>query len=716
MIRHIPEGIFPFDDCGYSRVPYQPFAGQEIALDCLCDVGSPVLEMIGLDPRSAAPNAMENSWRFTVPAFDAPCTVSYRFMCGEEATQWFTMDVLRAVNVVEPLSVGEGWAELASGVYLAGSKEAFGCKLAFGAAEPQNEECSGLEFGNGSLWKLTLDNGKILECCEMTLGLRADGSLAWQETSLAGAQTHIYGTGERFDAVDQQGKGSCGKVVEHFTNQGEWSYLPAPLFLTDGGYGFYRDTACNVSMKFGQTVRLSSSAWVGMTDHLLVGTPKKQLQGYISLTGKPALPPEWAFGLWISANGWHCDADVDEQLDMLKRNNYPASVMVLEAWSDESTFYRWNDIWQCPKDTVRRIKEAGLHLVLWQIPVLKALADAIDRGAVERDREEAVAKGYVVRHEDGSPYVIPERWFAGSLLPDFTNPEACKWWFAQRDTLLDAGVEGFKTDGGEFLFGSDVVLHDGTKGIEAHNRYPQQYVAAYQEWMRSRGIAPLTFSRAGYVGAHTTPIHWAGDQVSTWDEFQSQLNAGLSAGLSGVLFWSFDIGGFAGPLPEPELYLRATAMGCFSPVMQWHAEPRGGQFEAPDDPTVNNDRSPWNMAKFWKDPSLTETAASFARLREKLRPMLWEEAQACVREARPMMAHLCIDYPEDENALCCNDEYMLGRRWLVAPIVEKGAASRKVYLPKGLWKHFFTGEIIDGGSYEMSCPLDEILAFERMEG
>ncbi|MGN0972456.1 MAG: TIM-barrel domain-containing protein, partial [Aristaeellaceae bacterium] len=349
------------------------------------------------------------------------------------------------------------------------------------------------------------------------------------------------------------------------------------------------------------------------------------------------------------------------------------------------------------------------------IPVLKALRDCPDPEPVRRDREEAIARGYVVKNADGSPYVIPEKWFEGSLLPDFTNPEAVDWWFSRREHLLEAGVEGFKTDGGEFLFGDDVLLHDGTSGRAAHNLYPLQYAEAYHRWMCERGLPGLTFSRAGYAGAQRAPIHWAGDQLSTWSELRAQLTAGLTAGLSGILFWSFDMGGFAGPLPDGELYLRATAMGCFCPVMQWHAEPRSGQFDATEDASLNNDRSPWNLARHWNDPALAETACAFARLREKLRPVLWEEAQQCAAASRPMMAHLCLDYPEDARALACDDEYMLGRRILVAPVTEQGAMGRRVYLPRGQWRHFFTGELLAGGEYDLPCPLDQALVFERVE-
>ena len=259
-------------------------------------------------------------------------------------------------------------------------------------------------------------------------------------------------------------------------------------------------------------------------------------------------------------------------------------------------------------------------------------------------------RGYCVRRPDGTPYRIPEYWFHHSLLPDFTNPEAVSWWFGKRKHLLDMGVEGFKTDGGEFLYEKAARLHDGSTGLTARNLYSMQYAGAYHQFMKDGGVDGVTFSRAGYAGAQALPIHWAGDQLSLWSEFRAQLAAGISAGLSGVLFWGFDIGGFAGELPAKDLYLRATAMGCFSPVMQWHAEPRSGQFFATHEGAFNNDRSPWNLARQSGDPSILDLARFYAALRDKLLPYLTQEARLCVESARPMMAHLCLDFPEDPEA------------------------------------------------------------------
>ena len=531
----------------------------------------------------------------------------------------------------------------------------------------------------------------------------------------------IWGTGERYHAVNLRGSFSIGTVTEKFTRQGEQTYLPIPFFMTEQGLGCFVESPIPVGMDFrdGFSVEKKVSGNTLLRQTWFFGPPQAILKQFVLRTGTPALPPDWAFGVWISANGWNHDGEVDAQLEAIKKYDYPADVMVLEAWSDERTFYRWNDTahWANPAETVKRIRDAGLHLILWQIPVIKREHDGAPGAQLLADEQEVLERKLCVFRKDGAPYRIPAGvWFSGSLLPDFTNPDTVTWWFDRRRYLLEMGVEGFKTDGGEFLLDDTAVLHDGSSGLEAHNRYPGQYIAAYHRFMEENGVKGFTFSRADSTGAQTRPVHWAGDQLSTWSELHSQLRAGISAGLSGVLFWGFDIGGFAGELPGAELYLRATAMGCFCPIMQWHAEPRSGQFYATHEDGFNNDRSPWNLADKLGDPRILEIGVKFARLRKRLQPYLIREAAWCAEYGRPLMAHLCLDFPEDENALTCDDQFMLGRDLLVCPIVEEGAHARRVWLPPGTWKHYFTGETCSGGQYrEFSCPLDQMIVLERMK-
>lgn len=564
------------------------------------------------------------------------------------------------------------------------------------------------------------EEATIVAVNEYLIGLNENKAVASLQQKGKLHAKHVWGTGERYHAVDMKNTVSSGVVTEKFTQQGAQTYLPVPFFFTEQGVGCFVGSSMPVEMDFrnGFVIRQQTQGRVLSRNFWFFGSPSEILQQYIAHTGAPELPPDWAFGVWISANGWNSDAEVNAQLAALKEFDYPADVMVLEAWSDERTFYRWNDgeHWADPQQTVRRIAEAGLHTVLWQIPVIKQERDGEPGVQLIQDEREAIENRYCVFKDDGTPYRIPDGvWFSGSLLPDFTNPETVDWWFSKRKYLLEMGVEGFKTDGGEFLLDGTVRLYNGMTGKEAHNVYPAQYIAAYHDFMKQNGINGVTFSRADYIGAQTRPLHWAGDQLSIWSELKAQLNAGISAGLSGVLFWGFDIGGFAGELPTAELYLRATAFGCFSPIMQWHAEPRSGQFYATHEDGFNNDRSPWNMAHKLNDHSILTISTQFAKLRKKIRPYLVREGSHCVEENRPMMAHLCLDFPEDENACSCNDQYMLGRNLLVCPIVEEGHEERVVWLPQGNWRHWFTHEKHSGGQWlAFRCPLDEMIVLERI--
>ena len=191
---------------------------------------------------------------------------------------------------------------------------------------------------------------------------------------------------------------------------------------------------------------------------------------------------------------------------------------------------------------------------------------------------------------------------------------------------------------------------------------------------------------------------WAGDQLSTFDELRSQLNAGLSASASGVIFWGFDIGGFAGELPTPELYMRATQLACFSPVMQWHSEPDGGQFKLLQPGMEgNNERSPWNIERAFGLPGYAEKVRYWHLLRMELLPYIREQARLCVERRMPLMRPMAYAFPADARCAGIDDEYMFGDTLLAAPVTAPGVTSREVYLPAGEWFDFYTGERFEGG-------------------
>lgn len=498
----------------------------------------------------------------------------------------------------------------------------------------------------------------------------------------------VYGLGERFNGVNQKGKRVHGEVIEKFCHQGEISYCPVQFFMTDAGFGFFTDTKTVVDYAFEEEISITLRK-----DHegkypkgfLLTGSITEMLQEYITRTGAVRRIPRWSLGIWMSANRWHTEKEVLEQVEEAEKLEFPGSVLVVEAWSDEATFYRFNEHgeWPHPEKMIQTLKEKGIHTVLWQIPVLKKMEKGKSHPVLKEDIEYAIKRDLCVKNQDGSLYRIPEEhWFSGSLLPDFSKKETRDWWFSKRQYLLDMGVDGFKTDGGEFVLTDEAEVEDGRTGKELRNAFAEDYIRAYEEFV---GPERVLFSRAGYTGQQRFPIQWAGDQQSEWSELRGVLSAGLSAGLSGIVYWSFDIGGFAGPLPTAELYERATQLALFMPVMQWHSEPVGGQFaELLPSAGGINDRSPWNLARIYRDEEFLGNIRKLHNLRMNFLPYLAWEAERSAREGLPMARHLCLDYQEEPYNKCFEREFLLGDL-LICPVVEEGMKEITVYLPKGKW-------------------------------
>ncbi len=549
--------------------------------------------------------------------------------------------------------------------------------------------------------------------------------------------TAVYGLGERYCSVNHKGKTFVNTTIDHFTQQKEDTYFPLPFYHANDGHGVFVDTGCEVTFRFEadfNVIELEEAAPHEI--YFYYGSPAEIIAAFVRQTGKALLPPRWSFGIWASANRWNSQKQIEEQLEYFKEYHYPVSVLVIEAWSDEATFYLWNgaeyqeregrmdftlkdfsfrEPWPDPVGMIEHIHEEGIRVVLWQCPVLKRLENGQTCNQHDKDCEHMVRQNLVVTKKDGTPYTILKQWFVGSMVPDFSNPDTAEWWKKKRRYLLDEmKIDGFKTDGGEFIHDKEAQFYNGMNGSEGRNPYPVLYQQVYQSLI---GENRILFSRAGYIGAQKNPMFWAGDQLSQFKELRSQLNAGLSLSLSGIPFWSFDLGGFAGPMPDKELYLRATALAAFVPAMQWHSEPADGQFEEILKGSGGiNDRSPWNMAQMLHDQEILETARFFANLHMNFVPYFYCEAQKAVEENLPFIRHLILDYDKDPLVWDIDDEYIIGDL-LVAPVVCQGILKRKIYLPEDVWYDFLTGNKITGGRYmEKEVPLNRIPLYLREDG
>lgn len=316
-------------------------------------------------------------------------------------------------------------------------------------------------------------------------------------------------------------------------------------------------------------------------------------------------------------------------------------------------------------------------------------------------------QGYAVKKADRTPFRMPEGWFKESLLMDYSHEQGREWWFEKRKYLLEIGVDGFKTDGGEFVFGNDLMFADGRTGAQMRNLYPNDYIEAYYKFATEyhQGDA-LTFSRAGYTGAQNFPAHWAGDESSTFAAFRHSLIAGLTSGISGIPFWGWDLAGFNGDIPTVELFVRSAQMAAFCPIMQYHAESKAES---------NQDRTPWNVAERTGDDRALEGYRFYANVRMNLLPYILDQAQHTNETGIPLMRALFMEYPEDPRCHAIYDQYMFGDHLLIAPVIEEGATERMVYFPQGEWVDLWSNEVVAGPVWKrVKAPLMSIPVFVKL--
>ncbi|MFA9463314.1 MAG: TIM-barrel domain-containing protein [Velocimicrobium sp.] len=794
-IKHIPNRINPYEYNDYGMEPELVTKNHDVSINCYIsgDETKRKLPILTYTQNETDKKMIEGVYRYSKEGKDYYtfclgkfCTgnlIKYRIQITEDSrviqTKWYEFEVLTSIELSTPDEVCleedkfdttlfgyytiKGDKCLKLSMKLKQDMISFQIQGIYPWKDTKNRLKETYQY-NGDEYELTIEanthslllKGKNEETIGTfkkgfhTIKMLVNGNdtIQYFSVSLDLSGKGFYGFGEKFDRVNQRGLQPKNCVVEQFTHQNEKTYLPVPFFMTEKGYGVYYDTNHIVDFDIKATTEdqntVTMSRLIGNTvseNHLLFffGSVNERIQQYQKRSGKIMLPPNWAFGPWMSANGWDSQRETLQQVDNMKKYEIPATVMVLEAWSDEATFYVFNGAqyeakdgsealsynefqfkedgkWTNPKKMSEIIHANNMKLILWQIPVIKHF-DGEEQKQHQNDERTVLEKGYCVKQSDGSPYRITDNWFADSLLLDFNNPEAVKWWFSKREYLVkELHVDGFKTDGGEFVYDYKSVFKDGKTGYEMKNQYPNAYVGSYYKFLeemlgKNKGI---TFSRAGYKGAGSFPTHWAGDQVSEFCELRAQIRAGLSAGLSGVFFWGFDIAGFAGELPTTELYLRASAVAAFCPIMQFHAEPRTGQFGDQNRRSWNNDRSPWNIAEVNEDAYVMEVYRYYANLRMNLLPYIVSEAGYAIKESRPLFAHLICDYENDDNVYEIEDEYMFGRNLLVAPILYEGETERSVYLPAGVWYDFFTSESYEGGKhYTLPCKLGQILVFVK---
>jgi alpha-glucosidase (family GH31 glycosyl hydrolase) len=323
--------------------------------------------------------------------------------------------------------------------------------------------------------------------------------------------------------------------------------------------------------------------------------------------------------------------------------------------------------------------------------------------------DDAAANGYLVKHPDGTPYVVLDPPYSAGMV-DFTNPAAVTWYQGYLKGAVDDGWDGWMYDFAEYV-PQDAVMFDGTSGMQAHNAYSVLYQkAALAMFQQARPDGDfLFFVRSGYAGTGgAVPMVWAGDQATDFDLAQglpSALTGALNAGMSGLPLWGSDISGYHylyNPPPDKELYLRWTEVGAFSADM--HDENEG----AGQEPSSAR----WQI---WNDQESTDVYRRYAGMKTRMLPYV----RVAVREARatgaPVMRALYLTNPKDPRTYTMQDEYLYGDSLLVAPVVARGLTSRTVYLPEAQYFDYWSGaRVVGGGDVTAQAPLDDVPVFARV--
>jgi alpha-D-xyloside xylohydrolase len=552
-------------------------------------------------------------------------------------------------------------------------------------------------------------------------------------SAISDANEHFFGFGEKFNSLDQ-----AGNVVDMLTfdnpgNKGDRSYKVVPWFISNRGYGFHLDsTARSVfDMRTAATGRYTVTNRFGALKFNVVYGPALTdvLSRYTEFSGRPPLPPPWAFGPWISSDIWRDGGEVRYAVTKFRERGIPVSGFVFDSpWEVAYNDFNFNigdpgttqfghpgtfegtpyDGFTQVGEMMQFFQQHGLKVVCWMTPFVNISSDnegvrGQNLGEARPDKKEE--RFFVSDAATGRALVVP--WWKGRGSPiDFTSAAARAWLTDRLNDLLDASmvdtrsgrepaIGGFKTDDGESGNGPHTYIPDtarygdGRTGRELVNGYCLEYHKIVYNVLGARG---MLFARSGFSGTQAFPGCWAGDNEPNFGEqngLPSVIVAGLSAAMSAFSIWGHDVGGYQNTnfstVSPPDLFIRWAQFGCFSPIMQMHRQVDG-----------NNLRQyPWGypqVGESTEDNAALENYRFYATLHTRLFPYLYTYAKQSSETGLPILRPLVLHHPDDPQTFSVRHTYYFGGDLLVAPVIEPQSTKRQLYLPEGDWFDFWTND------------------------
>lgn len=551
---------------------------------------------------------------------------------------------------------------------------------------------------------------------------------------LSKAYRSVFGLGERFDFLNFKGYVvKCGYSKD--------SSLPIPFFMTPDGFGLYVEGTVDVTFDFTNEGFITINYPVNSKNeanriYYFQGTMKEILSDYKRIVGTSKIFPKWALGCFMGSSNWDNTEKVIKELKENKSNDFNHSAIVFNNWADNSTNaiingcevnlkgngdvanikmmeFKHNKIWKDFPKLISDIRNNNVKVIMRNNPLYLSqdcFNGKLNSEVSSRENKFVKKKKWVVMKEDASEYLVENGEYKGSMVVDFTSLDARNYWFNRIGYLKELGIDGLIVDSGNLLTGDGLVFSDGKNSNDGINCYANDYYNGFNEAFTEDKVLLSNF---GNFSSPKNSICYSSIKVSTWEGLKKNLRACISGSLSGVNLIGFDIGGSTGYLPSKELYLRSLMLSSFMPFMKWDSEALLDNNTDPSGAWKDNDRSPWNLSKFYKDSNVLELSKRKIDFHYNLIPYLYMLMKEASETGTPIVRHLALEYGEDKATFNVENEFMLGPSLLIAPVLDDYIDKLNVYLPDGVWYNIYNNKKYKGGHIEVKIEPNYIPVFMK---
>ena len=524
-----------------------------------------------------------------------------------------------------------------------------------------------------------------------------------EDTYRAESFINIYGSREALYGLGQHQAGVWNYRGESVDISQDNTNISIPFLLSSQGYGLYwnNDSRSRFNNRFANYMYITSEVADNIDYYFFYGPDfDRIIAAYRELTGQAPMFGKWAYGFWQCKNRYKSQEEILGIAKKYRELHIPADSIVQDwFWWNRKGEHVFNKNYPDPKGMIDQLHAENFHLMISVWPFFEPGSAVYD----EMDK-----RGWFV---DKFKFAKPPYHTNGMAVYDATNPEARKYYWQLMDkALFNIGVDAWwldttepETEGQEenILLGHKLAAGSGNRYV---NIYPLMTTGAVYDGQRIASDKKRVFilSRSAFAGDQRYGVTaWSGDINSDFFSFRRQIPAGLNFALSGIPYWTTDIGGFVSGDPDDpayrELFIRWFQYGTFNPILRVHGTRKTNQNEL------------WSYG-----PDAQKILVSFDRLRYRMLPYIYSLAWKTTSESYTPMRPLVMDFRSDVRAQNIGDQFMYGPAFLVNPVTEPDATTRRLYLPESKWYDFWTGASVAGGrTIGASAPLDRLPLYIR---